>query len=331
MKTLEKYTASTRYDGRHVLVTGGAGFIGSHLCEALLNRGFDVTIVDKMWNGQYENIQGIAPELTVYEFDVCSLTFREFLLDTKPNVIFHLAGIASVPLSVKNPPIDFRNNLEGSFQLLESLRIGGLNSILIVASSAAVYGNPSRIPIMETDPTIPISPYGVSKLAMERYVSVYSKLYGIRAASLRPFSAYGPRLRKQIVYDLISRITENPSELTLLGDGTQVRDLIYVDDLVQAALAVLDYAPLEGEAYNVAEGRGYTVQEIAETLVNSIGLKTQIRYSGRTRAGDPDQWIACVDKIRSLGFKCTVSLEDGFKRTIQWYQANLVEKIGQFS
>jgi UDP-glucose 4-epimerase len=327
MNTTWKRQDQRKCDGRYVIVTGGAGFIGSHLCEVLVSKGFKVTIVDKMCNGQHENIQCISPSITVYELDICSTIFRELILDTKPDVIFHLAGIASVPISVEDPYLDFRNNLEGSFQLLESLRIGRLDSTLIVASSAAVYGNPKRIPIHESDPTIPISPYGVSKLAMERYVSVYSRLYGIKAASLRPFSAYGPRLRKQIVYDLIRKITEDPSELTLLGDGTQVRDLIYVEDLIQAALVVLENAPLEGEAYNIAEGRGYSVQEIAETLVKSTRLNTNIRYSGKTRAGDPDRWIACVDKIKSLGFHSNVSLGEGIQRTLNWYRANQEERM----
>jgi UDP-glucose 4-epimerase len=205
--------------------------------------------------------------------------------------------------------------------LLETLRGSDLGSILIVASSAAVYGNPIRIPISETDLTVPISPYGVSKLAMERYVSVYSQVYGLKAASLRFFSAYGPRQHKQIVYDFIKKISNNPGELVILGDGTQVRDLVYVEDIVQAALVVLGNGPLEGEVYNVAGGRGYSTREIAETMTHVMDLRPKFRYTGSIRPGDPEKWIACIDKISKLGFSPRISLEEGMKRTIEWYNS----------
>jgi UDP-glucose 4-epimerase len=190
-----------------------------------------------------------------------------------------------------------------------------------VASSAAVYGNPSNIPIIETDPTLPISPYGISKLAIERYVSAYSRLYGLKAASLRPFSAYGPRLRKQVVYDFIVKLSTDPSELTILGDGNQVRDFIFVDDIVQAALVVLEKSPLCGDVYNVASGQGTSTQEIAEILAKAMGLRPKYHYTGSIRPGEPDKWIACIDKLRMLGFVPQVALEEGLKRTVEWYNS----------
>jgi len=304
---------------RSVLVTGGAGFIGSHLCEALVRRDAHVTVADNLSNSTLQNLQNIADQIEFHELDLRSSAFRDLLLTGDFDVIFHLAANAYVPPSIENPDYDFQTNLVAPFQLLETLRGSGLGSTLIVASSAAVYGNPSRIPISETDITVPISPYGVSKLAMERYVSVYSPLYGLKAASLRFFSAYGPRQRKQIVYDFIKKISNNPGELVILGDGTQVRDLIYVEDIVQAALVVLDNAPLEGEVYNVAGGRGYSTREIAETMTNVMGLSPKFHYTGCIRPGDPEKWIACIDKISRLGFRPRISLEEGIKRTIGWY------------
>ena len=305
-----------------VLVTGGAGFIGSHLCEALVRRGAQVAVVDNLSNGTLQNLQKIADQIDFYELDICSSAFRDLLLTGNLDAIFHLAANAYVPPSVENPDHDFQTNLVASFQLLETLRSCGLDSTLIVVSSAAVYGNPSRIPISETDLTVPISPYGVSKLAMERYVSVYSRLYGLKAASLRLFSVYGPRQRKQIVYDFIKKISNNPSELVILGDGTQVRDLVYVEDVVQAALIVLDNAPLEGEVYNVAGGRGYSTREIAETMTNVMGLSPRFRYTGSIRPGDCEKWIACIDRIRKLGFAPRISLEEGMRRTIECYDSS---------
>jgi len=310
-----------KVDNRCILVTGGAGFIGSHLCEALVSRGAHVTLVDNLSNGTMSNLEEIAAQIEFYDLDIRSLAFRDLLLTGDFDVIFHLAANAYVPPSIENPDYDFQTNLVAPFGLLETLRSSGLGSTLIVASSAAVYGNPTRIPISETDLTVPISPYGVSKLATERYVSVYSQVYGVRAASLRFFSAYGPRQRKQVVYDFIRKISDNPNELVILGDGTQVRDLVYVEDIVQAALTVLDSAPLEGEVYNVASGRGYSTREIAETITNVMGLSPEFHYTGSIRPGDPEKWIACIDRARALGFDPRVSLEEGIKRTIEWYDS----------
>jgi UDP-glucose 4-epimerase len=307
---------------RSVLVTGGAGFIGSHLCEALVGRGAHVTVVDNLSNSALQNLQKIADQIEFYELDIRSSAFRDLLIAGNFDAIFHLAANAYVPPSVEDPDYDFQTNLEASFQLLETLRGSGLGSTLIVASSAAVYGNPACVPISETDLTIPISPYGVSKLAMERYASVYSRLYGLKTASLRLFSAYGPRQRKQIVHDFIKKISKNPSELVILGNGTQVRDLVYVEDVAQAALIALGNAPLEGEVYNVAGGRGFSTREIAETMTNVMGLSPKLHYTGSIRPGDPEKWIACIDRIRKLGFSPRISLEEGMKRTIEWYNSS---------
>jgi UDP-glucose 4-epimerase len=301
------------------LVTGGVGFIGSHLSEALVRRGIHVTIVDNLSSSKIQNIREILDRIDLCELDICTPAFRDFLLRSEFDVIFHLAGIASVPLSVENPEYDFQTNLMATFQLLESLRYGASSPVLIVASSAAVYGNPVRVPILEADTTVPISPYGTSKLAVERYVATYSRLYGLRAASLRPFSAYGPRLRKQIVYDFIKRLSNDSGELVIQGDGSQIRDFIYVEDIVRAALVVLENGPLEGEVYNVACGRGYSTQEIANLICSLLGVNPKFRYTGNTSPGDPEQWIACIDKIRMLGFEPRISLEEGLSRTVEWF------------
>jgi UDP-glucose 4-epimerase len=299
------------------IVTGGAGFIGSHLCDTLVRRGAQVNVVDNLSYGKAQNIQEISDRIVLHELDIRDPLFKDLLLTGDFRAIFHFAGTASVPLSVEDPNNDFQTNLLATFELLETIRRSGLDLTLIVASSAAVYGNPRRIPISETDPTLPISPYGVSKLAMERYIFVYSRLYGLKAASLRPFSAYGPRLRKQIVYDFIKRLSNNADELTIIGDGNQVRDFIYVDDIVQAALVVLENAPLKGEVYNVASGQGYSTREIALTLCNVMGVRPKFNYTGSIKPGEPDKWIACIDKIRMLGFSPQIYLEEGLKRTLE--------------
>lgn len=306
---------------KSILVTGGAGFIGSHLCEALVSKGAQVTIVDNLSNGSLQNIAGIAQFIKFYNLDISSKAFVKLLVDANFDVIFHLAANAYVPPSVKNPEYDFRVNLSAPFQLLETLRCSGLNPVLVSNSSAGVYGNPIRVPICEDDLAIPISPYGVSKLTTDRYIYVYSQLYGLKAASIRLFSAYGPRQHKQIIFDFIRKISSNPSNLEILGDGTQVRDWIFVDDVVQALLVVSEHAPLNGEVYNVATGTGYTTRDLAEMIFKILDLEPKYHFSGSVRPGDPDVWIANIDRIRKLGYNPKISLEEGIKKTIDWYRS----------
>lgn len=305
-----------------VLVTGGAGFIGSHLCVALVNLGAKVTVVDNFSKGNIENLDPVSKYMNLKELDVNTRKFSKLISLGEFDLVFHMAGSASVPLSVENPEHDFVSNLSGTFRLLESIRLAGVETAVVVVSSAAVYGTPSRIPISESDPTTPISPYGVSKLAIERYVYVYSQLYGLRAASLRPFSVYGPKLRKQIIYDFIRKLFDDPSRLTIIGDGSQVRDFIYVDDVVQAALVVFKKGRLEGEVYNVAGGKGYSTREVAETLVDLMEVSPEYHYTMTNRPGDPDTWIASIDKLRSLGYSPSVVLRTGLEQTLEWFNAS---------
>ncbi len=308
-------------DHNSALVTGGAGFIGSHLAEALVERGVQVTIVDNLCNGSLDNIRAIAERVNFYSLDIRSPAFIELLLSGSFNTIFHFAAEAYVPPSVENPENNYLVNLAAPFYILEALRKAKLDTTLIVGSSAAVYGNPRHIPVSELDPTFPISPYGVSKLAIERYTAVYSQIYGLKAASLRLFSIFGPRQCKQIVYDFIYKVATNPDEMEILGDGTQVRDLIYVKDVVQAVLLIWENAPLQGEVYNVAAGTGLSTRQIAETVTRVMGACPRFRYTGNIRPGDAEKWVACVDRIAALGFWPRFSFEQGVKQTVEWYQA----------
>jgi UDP-glucose 4-epimerase len=301
------------------LVTGGAGFIGSHLCEALVNRGVHVIVVDDLSSGDIGNIERIATQIDLLQFDIRSSAFHRLVRTQQFDVIFHLAGNSYVPPSVKEPERDFSLNLHATFQLLETLRCQAPQTALIVASSAAVYGDPQAIPVFETALTDPVSPYGVSKLAMERYVAVYSRLYGLKAASLRFFSVYGPRQRKQLVYDFFQKLSRNPEELEILGDGTQVRDLVYVTDVTQALLLVHDRGSMCGEVYNVGTGVGQSTREIGEAVVRAAGLTPKVRFTGAIRPGDADKWIAGLGGLTKLGYVPQVMLDEGIQQTWEWY------------
>jgi UDP-glucose 4-epimerase len=305
--------------GASVLVTGGAGFIGSHLVEKLLAGGAQTTVIDNLSTGSLANLGSVIDNITLIVGDLGDLLRHKQLVLEQYDFIFHLAANPYIPPSVENPTYDFQQNLHNTVMLLETLRVAANPPRLVNTSSAAVYGNPVRLPIEENDATVPISPYGVSKLAAERYVAVYSQLYGLRATSLRLFSVYGPRQRKQVIYDLLHRLRQNPGQLEILGDGSQERDFVFVQDVVQAMLLAATDTPGRGEAYNVASGKTITIRELATAICNVCGLRPKITYSGSIRLGDAEKWTVNVTSLRQLGHSPTISLYDGLMLTREWY------------
>jgi UDP-glucose 4-epimerase len=298
-----------------ILVTGGAGFIGSHLVEHLVAAGAPVTVVDNLATGRLEHLQTVAPNVNLVVGDLGDVLRLKRIKLEEYACVFHLAANSYIPPSVANPAFDFHANLQNSFALLEALRQTANAPGLVNVSSAAVYGNPVRLPIRETDPTIPIAPYGVSKLAAERYVAVYSLLYGLRAVSVRLFSIYGPRQRKQVVYDLFCKLQANPKRLEILGDGSQARDFTYVLDVVQALVLVATAAPNHGEVYNVASGTTHTIAELVEACCRVSGLKPEIVYTGQIRPGDAEKWVVDISLLRQLGFDPRTDLETALTAT----------------
>jgi UDP-glucose 4-epimerase len=307
--------------GTRVLVTGGAGFIGSHLVELLVSREASVTVVDNLVTGNVRNLDAVSSDVLV---DARSL--GEALADpgyvTDFDVVFHLAANPYIPPSVEDPPFDFALNLDLTFRLLEVLRLGARRPRLVFTSSAAVYGNPVRLPIHEADPTTPISPYGVSKLAAERYVAVYSQLYSMPCSSVRLFSVYGPRQRKQVVFDLLERLSRDPERLEVLGDGTQERDFVYVEDVAGAMVAVADRAPGAGEVVNVASGTTHTIADLITTIADALGVQPELVYTGSVRPGDAERWSVDTSALRALGYEVRTDLAGGVASTRDWHRGD---------
>ena len=302
-------------------MTGGAGFIGSHLTEHLVASSAQVTVVDSLATGNLENLAGVRSQIDFIQGNMGDLLLRQQIRVDAYDCIFHLAANPYIPPSVERPAYDFALNLQNTFTLLEALRVTPHPPRLVNTSSAAVYGNPATLPIKETDPTVPISPYGVSKLAAERYVAVYSQLYNIPATSLRLFSVFGPRQRKQVIYDLLCKLRSNPQSLEVLGDGSQARDFVYAADVAQAMCLAATAAPGRGEVYNVASGATHTIADVVDTWCRTCKVTPSISYSGRVRPGDAEKWEVDISALKALGFAPQVSLETGLEGIRDWYDS----------
>ncbi|MAE70018.1 MAG: hypothetical protein CME06_06070 [Gemmatimonadetes bacterium] len=298
------------------LVLGGAGFIGSHIVEELIDRGEHCLVVDDLSSSCAKPEASDQLELIVD--DAGSERVLEMLGQERFAAVLHLAGSAYVPPSVDDPAMDFDANLVLPLRLLLRLREIESPPPFVLASSAAVYGDPRRMPITDETPSAPISPYGVSKLAAERYVDVFAKLYRIPAASLRLFSVYGPRQRKQVVFDLIGKTLADPREVEILGDGTQARDLVYVADVARAFIEIVKCAPLCGETYNVATGRSVTTADLAREIAACLGEAPEFRFTGAVRPGDPQRWRGDAGRLNGIGIIADTSIEDGLPATVEW-------------
>jgi UDP-glucose 4-epimerase len=300
------------FEGARVLITGGAGFVAGHLAQALRSAGADVVLVDE------------RPSKACTQLCVGTPAFGRLLRTRGPfDYLFHLAARAYAAASVQLPLLDFSANLAATINLLEQLRTGATSTRLVFASSAAVYGNPARLPIEEGDLTVPVSPYGVSKLAAERYVNVYARLYGIPAASLRLFSVYGPGQTKQVVYDFFAKLQRTPDELIVIGDGSQMRDMVCVGDVARAFMTVAARGARDGSVYNVASGVGTSTAELAQLVVAAQDAPARIRFTGQSRAGDPERWLGSFAPLAALGWQPRMPIDAGIAATAAWFNHSI--------
>lgn len=305
-----------------VLVTGGAGFIGSHLVEALVGRGLDVTVVDDLSTGRIENLSDVSGRFRLEIMDLVRADLGALLESGSFDTIFHAAAGSEIQASIDDSTRDLEANIVGTHNLLAALRKAPLATALVNISSAAVYGEGSGKPITEADPTSPVSPYGVSKLAAELYVSLYARLYGLRTCSLRLFSVFGPRLRKQVIWDFMTRLAADPTKLTVLGDGMDMRDLNYVQNVVHAVLIAADRAPMDGGVFNVASGESVTIDEIARQVSRAMGVAPELDHTRASRPGHARRWEADMGRIAALGYEPAVSFERGMVETVEWFRQN---------
>lgn len=295
-----------------VLVTGGAGFIGSHLVEKLLEVGYDVVVLDDLSSGKIKNLDLKNPKVSFFKGDVCDRKIvKKVLKDV--DVVFHLAALVDVPFSVKHPTIVNHVNVCGSLNVLEESVKKHVKKF-IFASSCAVYGEPQYVPIDEEHPTNPLSPYAVSKLTVERYCRIFNQLYGLETVSLRLFNVYGPRQGGRaysgVITKMIERLKRGKPPI-IFGDGTQTRDFIYVLDVVEAFHKAMKAKQCVGEI-NIGTGKETSIIELAKILAEKFGLKNFKVIYAKPRTGDIKRSCANIEKAsRMLGYQPKYTLWEG--------------------
>ncbi|MGY5874905.1 MAG: GDP-mannose 4,6-dehydratase [Candidatus Thorarchaeota archaeon] len=308
------------------LVTGCAGFIASHLVDALLERGYFVVGIDNFRTGKRSNISKALenPSFDFLEMNICGESCQELhsMVNHDVDVIFHLAAISSVKLSTENPTLVNRVNVSGTVNVLDLARVKESKRV-ILTSSAAVYGDPEKLPIVEDTPLDPLSPYAASKIAAEEYMRAFGKSYEMDTVVLRLFNIYGPRQAYSeysgVVSVFINRALKGES-LMVDGDGKQTRSFVYVDDVVRALIAAAESDDARGQIINISGQDAITILEVAEKVKKFIGDGSKITH-GPHRTGDIRHSIGSFDRAQSLlDFTPGVSFDEGLKETLKWYR-----------
>ncbi len=300
---------------RRVLVTGGAGFIGSNLVHALLERGDTVRVLDNFATGNRANLAGLEDDVEIIEGELRSYE-RVHNAVRGVEVVFHQGALPSVPRSVQDPLTTSAVTIEGTLNVLLAARDESVRRV-VYASSSSVYGNGGTLPRTETQQPDPISPYAVAKLAAERYCVSFSRVYGLEAVALRYFNVFGPRQNPfsqyAAVVPLFFSAIQDGRPVPIHGDGTQSRDFTYVANVVEANVLAADAADAGGTVLNVATGRQASVNELADAIGATLGKPVEKEHLP-TRTGDVrDSWADVSEARRVLGYEPTVGLEEGLE------------------
>lgn len=306
-----------RSETQTVLITGAAGFLGTHLADLCSESGARLIGLDvnppqrpDIWH-DFHRIPCESPDLA------------QILGKRKISTVFHLAGSASVPASVQKPLHDFSSFVPGTANLGLCVARAQRECTLVLFSSAAVYGNPASLPVHESAAIRPISPYGVHKAIGESLLEHYASLYDFPVRIIRIFSAYGPGLRKQLIWDIcekaLAAVKSASGHIDLFGTGLETRDFIHARDVARAALHVSSLpANHPGTIFNVASGIETRIADVAHKIVGRIDPALKVAFSGTIRPGDPCHWRADISKLRSVGFEHTTLLDDGVREVVEW-------------
>jgi UDP-glucose 4-epimerase len=292
------------------IVTGAAGFIGSAIVERLCNQGVEVIAVDKNPVSR-EDCKCIVLDISKPN------TLDKYL--SQDTVIFHMASKASVPGSVEDPVRDFNNTFYGLFQVLESAK--KYDCRVIFPSTASIFDVNNSLPVTEKSYVKPSSPYGAAKISGESYCFAYYRCYGLDVRIARMFSVYGIGMNRFAIHDIVRKIQNNNKEITILGDGKQIRDYLYIDDVVDGLIKIATNGK-PGEDYNLASGQGVMLLDLAKNIASIMGFQNiKISLTGESFPGDIPKWYGDITKINNIGFNQKIFLKNGLIKTIKWLES----------
>jgi dTDP-glucose 4,6-dehydratase/UDP-glucose 4-epimerase len=291
-----------------VLVIGSKGFIGAHLLSYLLSNKIQCWGCDVYTDYNEERF---------FLLDASNADFNEVFSCQQFDVCINCSGAASVQDSLLHPLRDFTLNTLNVIKILDAMRRYSTNCKFVNLSSAAVYGNPQKLPIVENNSIDPVSPYGFHKQYAENICKEYHRFFSLQTCSVRIFSAYGAGLKKQLFWDLFSK-TKTDKPIALFGTGKETRDFIYITDIVNALWLVIQQASFKGDVYNVANGEEVTIETAANLFYKILSNKIVFSFNGEVREGDPQNWVADITKIKQLGYKPAVSINEGIENYIEW-------------
>ena len=308
-----------------VLVTGGAGFIGSHLCKRLVKDGNQVVAIDNLSNGSLENLKGLedSSQFTFYEFDVNNAMRLRGVFDKYSfDMVFHLAANADVSKGEESPAIDFENTLQSTLNILEMMRIYEIKKFFL-ASSSTVYGNVGERLQEHRSIMRPISHYGAAKLASEAFVSSYSSLHDFQVWIARFCNAVGPNMTHGVIPDLIRKLNQQPKHLDVYGDGSQTKPYIWIDDLVEGVMTIIEKANDDYNTYLVGVDSNVTVEQIAQIVMDEVDVHVPIHYGGRYSGwkGDVRKYSYDVSQLRLMGWTPKYTAEEAVRKAVQMNMA----------
>lgn len=308
----------------NILVTGGAGFIGSHVVDILIETGHRVSIVDNLWERGGGKLENLNPQAAFYKIDICDAALSEVFRKERPEVIYHLAAQPSVKTSTEDPALDANINILGLINVLQNATKFGVRKI-IFSSSGASYGTIEKMPVDENTTQRPESPYGIAKTASEFYIRFWKNMYGLEFTILRYGNVYGPRqdpMGETGVIAIFSQQIINNEPIRIDWDGEQKKDYVYVEDVARANLLALNAG--DGEVYCIAYGRGTSVNALYQSLVNEIGHGVEIRWAPK-RPGDIYlSYFDCSKAHRELNWEPRVGFEEGLRLTVNCFKDSLV-------